>query len=82
MLNRLPEDEGLEASDILHTAQSLFHDHVQAKAHGLANVWIDRQRLSEGGNWGATRTVEERPETDFLFFSMGEMADAVRAESA
>ncbi len=82
MLKRLHQDEGLEASDILHTAQSLFHDHVQAKAHGLANAWIDRQRLSEGGSWGATRTVEDRPETDFLFFSMGEMADAVRSESA
>lgn len=81
MLKRLHEDEGLDRSDILHTAQSLFHDHVPAKAQGLANAWIDRQRLSESGSWGATARVEERPETDFLYFSMGEMADAVRAES-
>ncbi len=80
MLKRLGEDEGVERADILHTAQSLFHDHVPAKAHGLANAWIDRQRLSESGSWGATARVEERPETDFLYFSMGEMADAVRAE--
>lgn len=80
MLKRLHEDEGLDRSDILHTAQSLFHDHVPAKAHGLANAWIDRQRLSESGSWGATARVAERPETDFLYFSMGEMADAVRAE--
>jgi 2-haloalkanoic acid dehalogenase type II len=80
MLKRLREDEGIERSDILHTAQSLFHDHVQAKAHGLANAWIDRQRLSESGSWGATARLAERPETDFVYFSMREMADAVRTE--
>ena len=81
MLERLREDEGLERTDILHTAQSLFHDHVPAKARGLATAWIDRQRLSQSGSWGATAKVEQRPDTDFLYFSMAEMADAVRAES-
>jgi len=80
MLKRLREDHGLEPADILHTAQSLFHDHVPAKAHALASAWIDRQRLSESGDWGATARVETRPETDFLFFSLGAMADAVRKE--
>ena len=80
MLDHLRRDHGLDKPDILHTAQSLFHDHVQAKAFGLANAWIDRQRLSESGVWGATAKVDQRPDTDFLFFSMGEMADAVRAE--
>ena len=81
MLEHLKCDHGLSKSDILHTAQSLFHDHVQAKAFGLANAWIDRQHLSESDNWGATAKVDHRPETDFLFFSMGEMAEALRAES-
>lgn len=80
LLTRLHQDHGLEKSDILHTAQSLFHDHVPAKAVGLACAWIDRQRLSETGSWGATAKVDEHPKTDYLFFSMGEMADAVRAE--
>ncbi len=80
MLTRLREDLGVVQEEILHTAQSLFHDHAPAKAHGLANAWIDRQRLSESGSWGATAKVEQRPETDFRFFSMGEMVDAVRAE--
>lgn len=31
--------------DILHTAQSLFHDHVQAKRASLAGAWIDRPAL-------------------------------------
>lgn len=77
MLEHLQKDLGLGKGDILHTAQSLFHDHVQAKAFGLDNVWIDRQRLSESENWGATAKVEKRPEIDYLFFSMGEMTQTV-----
>jgi 2-haloalkanoic acid dehalogenase type II len=80
LLQRLSEDHGLAKSDILHTAQSLYHDHDPARSFGIANAWIDRQRLSEAGDWGATAKVEERPEVDFLFFSMQEMADADRAE--
>ncbi|NOX68894.1 MAG: haloacid dehalogenase type II [Gammaproteobacteria bacterium] len=79
LFEHLQQDLGLERADILHTAQSLFHDHVPAKEFGLANAWIDRQRLSESGNWGATAKVSERPAVDFLFFSMGEMAEAVSA---
>ena len=77
LLNHLRDDLGLENTDVLHTAQSLHHDHVPARAHGLANAWIDRQRLSEGGHWGATAAVDEHPDIDFLYFSMMEMADAV-----
>ena len=77
LLSHLRDDLGLESTDVLHTAQSLHHDHVPAKAHGLANAWIDRQRLSEGGHWGATAAVDEHPDTDFLYFSMMEMANAV-----
>ena len=77
MLARLESDLGLERSDVLHTAQSLHHDHAPANRFGLANAWIDRQRLSEGGSWGATERVDPMPSTDFVFFSMGEMASAV-----
>ena len=52
LLARLKSDLGMDKADILHTAQSLHHDHVPAKRFGLANAWIDRQRLSEGGSWG------------------------------
>lgn len=82
LLSHLRDDLGLESQDVLHTAQSLHHDHVPARAHGLANVWIDRQRLSEGGQWGATAVVDEHPDNDFLFFSMMEMADAVERPRA
>ncbi len=81
LLANLRSSFGLQPQDVLHTAQSLFHDHVPAKAFNLANVWIDRQRLSQSGDWGAVTPIQQRPQTDFVFFSMGEMADAVRDES-
>jgi len=72
---------GYGKADILHTAQSLFHDHVPAKAAGLASAWIDRRR-DEGG-WGATMPPAEDARYDFHFASMAEMAkahqDALRA---
>ena len=80
LLDHLQTDLGLAKGDVLHTAQSLHHDHVPARAIGLANAWIDRQRLSESGQWGATAEVAEIPKSDFLFFSMQEMANAVLAE--
>ncbi len=79
MLERLKRDHGLGPDDILHTAQSLFHDHVPATAFGLAKAWIDRQLLAKSGDWGATAQVAERPEVDFYFTTMGEMAAAVEA---
>ncbi|MFQ5565283.1 MAG: haloacid dehalogenase type II [Paracoccaceae bacterium] len=80
MLERLEADHGVARDQILHTAQSLFHDHVPAGDFGLARAWIDRQGLSEGGAWGATAEVADRPEVDFLFPTMAAMADAVEAE--
>ena len=76
LLEQLRSDFGLGKEAILHTAQSLLHDHVPARAFGLANCWIDRQRLSRGGSWGATAGIAERPEVDFLYFSLGEFAAA------
>ena len=81
MLNRLKEDHQIQPSQVLHTAQSLHHDHVPAKRIGLANAWIDRQRLSETGDWGATAKVETPPKTDFIFFSLQEMAEAVTSRN-
>ena len=81
LLAHLKSDFGLDPSDVLHTAQSLHHDHVPANRFGLTSAWIDRQRLSDGGNWGATAKVEPMPNLDFTFFSLAEMADAVTAEA-
>ena len=40
-----------------------------------------RDTSSEGGDWGATAEVPERPEVDFLFPTMVAMADAVEKET-
>ncbi len=80
LLSHARQDLGLRPEQLLHTAQSLRHDHVPAKACGLDNAWIDRQRLSENGDWGATAPVAERPDIDFLFFSMLEMANRLREQ--
>jgi 2-haloalkanoic acid dehalogenase type II len=79
LVDGVKRDFGCGPETILHTAQSLYHDHAPARACGLANAWIDRQRLSESGAWGATAVPEKRPDVDFTFYSMAELAAAVRA---
>jgi 2-haloacid dehalogenase len=69
---------GIPAVKILHTAQSLFHDHVQAKAHRLTSAWIDR-RLDVDG-WGATMPPEAPVTPDFHFPSLEAMAEAREGE--
>ena len=80
LVEHLKSEFGLRKADILHTAQSLFHDHVPARSIDLATAWIDRQNLSDSGDWGATASLDAIPETDFLFHSMAELAAAVSAE--
>lgn len=77
ILKHLANDHGILPGDILHTAQSLFHDHVQARRAGLACAWIDRQGLGDGGNWGATAKVAARPAVDFHFPTLMTMAEAI-----
>lgn len=48
---------------ILHVAQSLFHDHVPAKALGMTSVWIDRRAGKPGG--GATPPADATPDATF-----------------
>jgi 2-haloalkanoic acid dehalogenase type II len=79
LLERLRSDLGVAPDDLLHTAQSLFHDHVPARVFGLANCWIDRQGLSRGGSFGATAKVRERPDVDFVYPTLGALAEAVEA---
>ena len=67
-------DLGVEKSKILHTAESLFHDHQPANRHGLHNCWIYRRHEQEG--FGATQDPGEMPQIDFRFNSMAEMTEA------
>lgn len=79
LIEHVRSDLGHEPADLLHVAQSLFHDHVPAKARGLTTAWIDRQNLSRGGTWGATREVRDPPRPDLTFFTLAELAEAAGA---
>ena len=69
---------GVAREQILHTAESLYHDHVPAKRVGLATCWIHR-RAGKTGH-GATRQPEAEVRPDFRVESLGAMAAAHRAE--
>jgi 2-haloalkanoic acid dehalogenase type II len=75
MLAKLGE-RGFGKGDILHTAESLFHDHAPANGFGLASCWIHR-RHNEGG-FGATMNPGAMPRIDFRFTSLSELAEAHR----
>ena len=56
---------------IVHVAQSLFHDHVPAKALGMTTVWIDRRRDRPG--FGATPPADATP--DLVLPDMASLAE-------
>ena len=70
-------DMGIERERLLHVAQSIFHDHVPAKAAGLSTVWINRRSGRAG--WGATLPPDTAVQPDWTFPSMADFAAAVLA---
>jgi len=77
LLERLSQ-RGIARGELLHVAQSLFHDHVPANRMGIASAWIDRRHGKAGS--GATPLPDPMPRFDFRFTSLGELAAAHRAE--
>jgi putative hydrolase of the HAD superfamily len=69
---------GIERRQILHTAESMFHDHGPANRHGLASCWIYRRFDQEG--FGATMRPAEMPKYDFRFDSMADLVKTHEAE--
>ncbi|MGH1360526.1 MAG: haloacid dehalogenase type II [Burkholderiaceae bacterium] len=65
---------GLTKKDILHTAESMFHDHGPANKHGLASCWIYRRYAQDG--FGATMNPGNMPTVDFRFNSMADLVKA------
>ncbi|MEC9094596.1 MAG: haloacid dehalogenase type II [Planctomycetota bacterium] len=58
-------------TEILHVAQSLFHDHVPAKSLGITTVWVNRPSILQGQ--GATLPAQAKP--DLTVQSMAELAE-------
>lgn len=69
---------GYAKTDILHTAESMFHDHAPANQFGLASCWIYRRHAQAG--FGATMNPGQMPHYDFRFNSLGEMVESHRRE--
>jgi len=70
---------GVAKAEILHTAESLFHDHGPANRAGLASCWIWRRHDKPG--FGATMDPGETPRFDFRFTSLEALAAQHRAET-
>lgn len=70
--------QGIEKHEILHTAESMFHDHAPANKFGLSNCWIYRRHDQQG--FGATMNPGDMPSYDFRFNSMMDMVEAHQAE--
>jgi 2-haloacid dehalogenase len=66
---------GVERGELLHVAQSLFHDHRPAQRIGLPSVWIDRYGTPPGT--GASPDTDVR--VDWRYTSLAEFADAALA---
>jgi len=65
---------GIGAHEVLHTAESMFHDHVPASRLGLKSCWIYRRHADQG--FGATMHPGDMPKVDFRFDSMADLAKA------
>ncbi|MEY2523107.1 MAG: 2-haloacid dehalogenase [Ilumatobacteraceae bacterium] len=76
-LDRTLVELGIERTQLLHVAQSLFHDHVPARRRGLTSIWINRRNDRSG--WGATPEPSDEYSYALEFASMGEFAAAANA---
>jgi 2-haloacid dehalogenase len=74
MLEHAKQDFGAAPADILHVAQSLFHDHAPANQRNLASAWIDRRHDQSG--WGATMAPPGQPSYNWRFSSMTDLVKA------
>ncbi len=77
LLDRVAE-MGCARENLLHVAQSLYHDHAPANEAGITTCWIDRRAGRPGG--GATKAPARPPHNAFRFESLAALATAHRLE--
>ena len=73
LLKRLAE-MGIEPSELLHAAQSLYHDIRPAQALGLRTAWVDRYAGAAGG---AARAPESSVVPDMRAPSLEALVEAL-----
>jgi 2-haloacid dehalogenase len=64
---------GLDAGQVLHAGQSIYHDAIPAKSLGMQTVWVNRPSRREGV--GAVKRVEGK--ADLQVRSLAELVAAV-----
>ncbi|MEQ8425983.1 MAG: haloacid dehalogenase type II [Cyclobacteriaceae bacterium] len=64
---------GIDKSEILHVAQSLYHDMVPATSLGMKTVWINRRKNKPGS--GATPLPDREVKVDLEFETLGEFSN-------
>jgi putative hydrolase of the HAD superfamily len=74
---KVAKEFGAEPENIVHVAQSLYHDHVPAKSFGLKTVWV--KRPSKRGEFGAAREPREKVQPELVVHSMKELADLIES---
>ena len=68
------EANGGAQGEILHTAQSQYHDIGISRQLGMTNAWIERRHGQAG--YGGSIEPESFTEPDYHFRSLAELADA------
>ena len=69
---------GIGKNEILHSAESMFHDHGPANEFNLANCWIYRQHEQEG--FGATMSPGDMSACNMISNSMTDLIKAHQEE--
>ncbi|MEZ5225490.1 MAG: HAD-IA family hydrolase [Acidimicrobiales bacterium] len=68
---------GYDTNQVLHVAESLYHDHEPAKARGMQTAWIHRRHAKDG--YGATAAPGSHVVPDHRFESLALFTDAILA---
>ncbi|KAL2373644.1 hypothetical protein RJ035_005286 [Blastomyces gilchristii] len=85
LLSRLKSDFGAEKENILHVAQSLFHDHEPAKKFGMHSAWIARGEGADGMGGNVAEYIgaeNQKVAFGWRFNTLGELAEAIEKEEA
>jgi putative hydrolase of the HAD superfamily len=72
--------EQASKDDILHVAQSQYHDIGISRQLGMTNCWIERRHAQKG--YGGTIEPQEFTKPDYHFTSMAGLAEAAEASKA
>lgn len=70
------ESEGNTMNDMLHVAQSQYHDIGISRRLGMTNCWIERRHAQQG--YGGTIEPSEFTQPDYHFTSMAALSEAAR----